>query len=243
MNILLINDFIFSKIKFSKLAPQLSIKGFFSKIILSGDAFFFRNSLLAGSLVNHDEVKMKRIVFIYGIIGGVLVLGISALIFVVLGDQFSHAQNELFGYLVMIISLSIIFVGIKQYRDKELGGVIKFKQAFLVGLYMSLIAGTIYVANWEVYMQTAGDSFIENYQASIIENMQKGGSSEEEIAEQREENEKYKKIYSNTFLRILITYSEILPVGLAITLISAALLRKSSFLPDDENVNPEAQAI
>jgi hypothetical protein len=169
---------------------------------------------------------MKKIVLVYGIIAGIINLAISYLVFVVLGDAFSHSQNEVMGYLVMIIALSIIFVAIKQYRDKNLGGVIKFKTAFLLGLYISLIAGTIYVANWEVYMQTAGsDDFIEQYQSSMIEKMKADGASNEEIDEQIEKNEYYKEMYSNTFYRILITYSEILPVGLIISLLSAFLLK------------------
>lgn len=169
---------------------------------------------------------MKKIVFIYGVIAGIINLAVSYLVFVVLGDAFSHSQNEVMGYLVMIVALSIIFVAIKQYRDKNLGGVIKFKTAFLVGLYISLIAGTIYVANWEIYMQTAGsDDFIEQYQSSMINNMKADGASEEAIQEQMQKNEYYKEMYSNTFFRILITYSEILPVGLIISLLSAFLLK------------------
>lgn len=175
---------------------------------------------------------MKKIVFTYGIIAGIINLAVSYLVFVVLGDAFSHSQNEVMGYLVMIVALSIIFVAIKQYRDKNLGGVIKFKTAFLVGLYISLIAGTIYVANWEIYMQTAGsDEFIEQYQTSMINNMKADGASEEDIQKQLEKNEYYKEMYSNTFFRILITYSEILPVGLIISLLSAFLLKNSRLAP------------
>lgn len=178
---------------------------------------------------------MKKIVLIYGIIAGIINLAVSYLVFVVLGDAFSHSQNEVMGYLVMIVALSIIFVAIKQYRDKNLGGVIKFKTAFLVGLYISLIAGTIYVANWEVYMQTAGsDEFIEQYQTSMINNMKADGASEEDIQKQLEKNEYYKEMYSNTFFRILITYSEILPVGLLISLLSAFLLKNPQLAPFEQ---------
>ena len=94
---------------------------------------------------------MKKYALIYGLIAGVLNIGLAAFIFVGLGDAFSHLNNEIFGYLIMILSLSIIFVAVKQYRDKKLGGVIKFKTAFLLGLYISIVASTVYVANWEVY--------------------------------------------------------------------------------------------
>lgn len=174
---------------------------------------------------------MKKYALIYGLIAGVLNIGLAAFIFVGLGDAFSHLNNEIFGYLIMILSLSIIFVAVKQYRDKKLGGVIKFKTAFLLGLYISIVASTVYVANWEVYMQTSGsDAFIENYQSSVMEQMKENGASEADLTEQMEKNEYYKEMYSNVFFRILITYSEILPVALLISLLSAALLKNTSFL-------------
>lgn len=178
---------------------------------------------------------MKRIVFAYGLIAGTIILGASYLVFIVLGDQFSHSQNELFGYLVMIIGLSLIFVGVKQYRDKYLGGVIKFGKAFMVGFYIALIASTLYVVNWEIYMQRAGSQdFITSYQNSIIEKMKESGATEAEINAQIEQNEYYAKIYNNAFFRILITYSEILPAGLLISLLSAALLKNAGLLPDPD---------
>ena len=183
---------------------------------------------------------MKKIVWVYGIITGVLILGISGLVFSVFGA--SHAQSELLGYLVMIIALSLIFIATKQYRDKHLGGVIKFKTAFIVGLYITLIASTIYVANWEVYMQTSGsDGFIESYQAGVIKNMEANGATEAEIQATKEQHEYYTKIYSNTFFRVLITASEILPVGLAITLISSLLLKNPALLPASETDKSEVQ--
>jgi len=181
---------------------------------------------------------MKKVVIIYGIIAGILVLGLSALIFVVFGDQFSHLSNELFGYLIMIIALSIIFPAIKQYRDKYQGGIINFGTAFKVGFFISLIASTMYVINWEIYMQSSDpDAFIDSYQASEIERMKAEGESEAVISARKEQHEEYKRIYRNPLLRIPITYSEILPVGLLISLLSALLLRKSDFLPADNRNN------
>jgi hypothetical protein len=38
--------------------------------------------------------------------------------------------SQLFGYLVMIIALSMIFLAVRDHRNKNLGGVIKFLPAF-----------------------------------------------------------------------------------------------------------------
>lgn len=186
---------------------------------------------------------MKKIVLTFGIIAGMINAAAGTLLVSWGGDELVHANSMWIGYLVMIISLSMIFVGVKQYRDQHLGGVISFGKAFLAGLYIALVASTVYVGAWEIYMQTSGESFIDTYQTSIIQNMRNEGAADSEIAAMEEELEYYAEIYKNPFYRVLITLSEILPVGLIITLISATLLRKSGFMPSEENVNTDARAI
>jgi len=186
---------------------------------------------------------MKKIVLTFGILAGMINAAAGILLVSWGGDELVHANSMWIGYLVMIISLSMIFVGVKQYRDQHLGGVIKFGKAFLVGLYIALVAGVIYVVSWEAYLQVSEVNFMENYQESVISNMREEGASATEISEMEEEMDNFAEIYENPFYRVLITLSEILPVGLIITLISAALLRKSSFLPSEENVNTDAKAI
>lgn len=186
---------------------------------------------------------MRKIALTFGIIAGLINAAIAMLLTTIAGDEMIHANSEWIGYLVMIIALSMIFVGIKQYRDKHLGGIIKFGKAFLVGLYIALVASAFYVGSWEIYLQTSDTNFMATYSASVIENMKSEGATTVEIAEMEEQMQFYSEMYENPILRMLITLSEILPVGLIISLISAALLRNSSFMPSAENINPEASAI
>ena len=88
---------------------------------------------------------MKKIVFTFGIIAGFINIMTDILLTNLGGEEMMHSNTQWIGYLVMVIALSLIFVGVKQYRDKHLGGVIKFGKAFLIGLYISLVAGAIYV--------------------------------------------------------------------------------------------------
>jgi polyferredoxin len=92
---------------------------------------------------------MTRTILTYGLISGlVAILGIIGTI-VAPGD--GHHSVWL-GYLIMLVALSAILIGVKQHRDRALGGVIKFWPAFLVGLGIALIAGLAYVAVWEIYL-------------------------------------------------------------------------------------------
>lgn len=168
---------------------------------------------------------MKKIVLINGLIAAALIAGISAALLWSAGPDANHAQSEWLGYLVMIIGLSMIFVGIKQHRDNNLGGVIGFGTGFQVGLFITLIASAIYVLSWEAYYQTGGQDFIADYQASYLEQMRADGADAEEIDAMAKRMDDFAAHYQKWYVRWFITLTEIFPVGLGITLISSLLLR------------------
>lgn len=173
---------------------------------------------------------MKRIILIYGLLSGGIIIGIFLVSMMIWGME---GQSEWLGYLIMVITLSLIFFGIKSYRDQELGGVITFGTALKVGLGISVVAGIVYVGAWETYLHTTDADFMGQYASSYIEQLQAEGASEQEIADARKMMDGYKAMYENPLTRLGITFLEIFPVALLITLISAGLLRKSSFLPAD----------
>ncbi len=165
---------------------------------------------------------------IYGGISGAII--IAALI---LGthDLESHAASEAFGYLVMLVALSLIFVGVKRFRDVECGGVIRFGRAFLVGFGIAAVAAIIYVAGWEAYLASSGRDFMAEYTQSILHGMATQGADPAAIAAKAEEMRQMGEMYRNPLFRIAITFTEILPVGLLVALVSAALLRNPKLLP------------
>ena len=120
---------------------------------------------------------MRKIILTYGISAGVFIIG-SALLSMALGaDEGAWAALEWIGYLIMIVTLSLIFVGIKRYRDRELGGVIRFGTATKLGLGITLVASAIYVVTWEANLALTDYAFIDDYTSSIIEARQAEGVS------------------------------------------------------------------
>jgi hypothetical protein len=170
-----------------------------------------------------------RYILIYGVISGAI--AISAITASIVVDSLNHLESEWFGYLVMLAALSLIFVGVKRYRDVECGGAIGFGRALLVGLGIAVVAGLVYVIGWEGYLATTDGNFLVDYSASIIADMRNSGASEAEIAATQAEMARYIDWYSNPLLRMLLTFGEIIPVGVLVALVSALVLRNPRILP------------
>ena len=165
---------------------------------------------------------MKRMILTYGIVAGVVILASMVAANSLVGDT---NLSIWLGYLIMLVGLSAIFVAVKRYRDQELGGVIKFGAAFLLGLAISVIAGIAYVASWEIHLAATDYAFIDDYAQSVIDEAKSDGADDAEIARIEADMEEMTANYAKVFYRMPMTFLEIFPVGLLISLIAAAVLR------------------
>jgi len=173
---------------------------------------------------------MGRIVLVFGLISGAIAAGIKWILIAVQNSGKVDIENGMvFGYATMIIALSLVFFGVKSYRDNN-GGHITFLKGLQVGILISLICGVCYAASWELYYRGSGQEFLQKYTAHNLDKMKQDGASDAEIEKARADAEKFMEIYENFFVRFGFTLMEILPVGIIVTLISAALLRKREVL-------------
>ncbi|MGH6872556.1 MAG: DUF4199 domain-containing protein [Rhizomicrobium sp.] len=173
---------------------------------------------------------MTRIIVIYGLISGAAVaLGITATI-VFSGGQPPHSSVFL-GYLIMLVALSSILVGVRQYRDGVQGGVIGFWKALGIGLGIAAVAGVAYVAVWEAYVALAHYDFAADYARATLAAKRAAGVSGADYRKAVAEMDTFRAQYANPLYRWPMTFIEIFPVGVLISLVSAALLRNPRFLP------------
>ena len=171
---------------------------------------------------------MKYPLFYGGTAGAIVV----AIVFLVVSlDLPGHFETPWFGYLVMLVALSLIFTGVKRYRDVECGGVIRFSRALGLGLAMAVVAALAYVIGWELFLGLTGRDFMADYTASMIESMRAEGASAERIAATEAQMQEFALKYRNPLFRIPVTFAEIFPVGVMVALVSAALLRNPRLLP------------
>jgi hypothetical protein len=154
-----------------------------------------------------------RYALIYGLISGTVIIA------VILGGS-TLAPNAAifstvwFGYTVMVVAMTFLFVGVKRFRDVEKGGVIRFLPALGMGLAIGLVAVLTYVLIWEVYLAATHYAFIDLYFS---------GTDPETVA--------MRETYSNPLYRAFYTALELGPVALIMAFISAALLCNPRVLP------------
>lgn len=177
---------------------------------------------------------MKKTIWIYGLIAGLICSLGFGIILIKGGGDMDMQNGMIIGFAAMIVAFSLIFVAIKNYRDKKAGGTIIFGNAFKMGLFIALIASTIYVAAWLFTLYNFYPDFAQQYVDTQIENMRAAGATAEKINAQMAENAKFVEMYKNPLIVILFTYAEVLWLGVVFALIAAAVLKKNPDLNKQE---------
>lgn|SRR5690606_13463321 len=164
---------------------------------------------------------MKKTVLIFGVIIGAILCANMIVMINMMYNSTDFKGNDIVGYAAMIVLFSLIFFGVRSYRNKQLGGVISFRKAFKTGAWIALIASSMYVIIWLFYYYLFVPDFIDVYTDYVL----KTCTTTEELAAKTTEMANFKEMYKNPLFVILITYSEVLPIGIVVTLISALILK------------------
>jgi cytosine/uracil/thiamine/allantoin permease len=171
---------------------------------------------------------MNRAVYIFGSILGVL-LSINLVYTVHLCyTNPDFKPNMTLGYLVILVMLSMVFFAIKNHRDKQLNGTISLGRAFKTGALTAVVGSTIYVIVWLVTYYLFVPDFMDKYAEHELRNAISSGMSLPEIAKLKQQTETYKELYKSPFWVIVLTYLEILPLGLIVAFISALVLKRKT---------------
>lgn len=172
---------------------------------------------------------MKRIVLLFGLLAGFVISGMMAItVPLTMNGVIAFEYGEEVGYTSMVLAFVAVFFGIRSYREKVAGGTIGFGKAFQVGILIVLVASAVYVLGWQIVYHNFVPDFADRYTKLVLENMRAEGESPAEIAAMEKQLAQFKEWYKNPLFNVAITFMEIFPVGLIVTLISAAILRRSS---------------
>ena len=163
---------------------------------------------------------MNKIVLKNGLFGSSIV---TALLLSVTFYMKANPEKEVsmfFGFAGMLLAFFFVVLGIKQQRDTN-NGSISLGKAFLTGFWITLNISTVYVVVWLIIFYNFFPNFAEHYTDMAI-----AKASPDEVAQVTEEMNSFKEMYKNPIMVILLTYMEILPLGIVFSLISALILKK-----------------
>src|SRR5687768_1221948 len=166
---------------------------------------------------------MKKTVLTFGLIPGIIMSVVMFSTFPFM-DKIGFRTGEIIGWTSIVLSFTLIFFGVRSYRENIGQGAITFGRAFKVGILIALLASLIYTLLWLiVYFGIMPEEAKQQFQDMYLQQMQQSGASQDEI----EKGRKMMQMLKNPFLNgIMVFLMEPFPVGLVITLISAAVLRK-----------------
>lgn len=164
---------------------------------------------------------MKKIVLVFGIIIGLVFCANIGFMVYWMYHNPDLKGSELVGYAVMVVVFSLIYIGVRNYRNKQLDGFISFGKAFKTGALIALLGSAIYVAAWLFSYYLFVPDFMDVYSEYALKNC-----TPEDLPAKTKEMADFKELYKNPLFVILITFSEVLPIGLVVALVSALILKR-----------------
>lgn len=188
-----------------------------------------KRSPIDGRQIEREENHMLRYSLIYGGITGAIVIAILSITIFAFGID-SAGGSQAFGYTLMLAVHCVLFVGLKRYRDLEMGGVISFKKGAVVGMAMAVVAAVVYAIGWEVALNVTDFAFIESFGQVMIHDIKAEGLSPSAEAAKIAEMEGWMELYRNPLIRLPMTMIEILPIGILVALVSALILKNPKVL-------------
>ena len=170
---------------------------------------------------------MKKTVLTFGLISGA-VSSAMLLLNIPLVDRLGFDTAELFGYATIVLSFLLVFFGVRSYRDNVAGGQVTFGRALWVGLLITLVSCACYVATWQLVYYRLAPDFGDRMAAHYLERERASGATAEEIEATTRQMAEFKELYQNPVVNAAITFLEPFPIGLAVSLITAGVLRRRS---------------
>jgi hypothetical protein len=177
---------------------------------------------------------MKRHVLIFGLLLGSIMSGHMVYMVTKLCANPDIEPNDVIGYAAMIIVFSLTYFGTRNYRNKELQGSITLGKAFKTGALIATVGSTFYVIAWLFYYYLFVPDFIDVYSQHVLAIAERHGASAGELAAKAEEMKQLKESYQNPLFVILLTYFEVLPIGLVVAFIGALFLKKKPASPENQ---------
>jgi hypothetical protein len=171
---------------------------------------------------------MKKNILIFGSILGIILATHTVYMMNLVVENSNMKTNDVVGYVAMVVVFSLTFFGIRNYRNKYLGGYISLGHAFKTGALIALLGSTIYVVVGLSYLYFVAPEFLDKYTECVLNMESRSGATPAELEAKAQELAQFKELYRNPLFGILIAYAEVLPIGLVVAFFSSLILKRKS---------------
>lgn len=179
---------------------------------------------------------MKKNILIFGLILGAILAIHAVYMMSLLMDNPDMVSNDLVGYVAMVVVFSLTFFGIRNYRNKYLNGFISLGHAFKTGALIALLGSTLYVMVGLSYYYLFVPDFLDKYTQHVLSMATRNGATPAELDAKAAELAQFKELYKNPLFAILISYAEVLPVGLVVAFVSSLFLKRKPPVGNQQQV-------
>lgn len=165
---------------------------------------------------------MRNLVLKYG---GLIAAILIAVMLVPLAFQTTDQMianmdlGEIVGYTTMIVATGLIFFALREHRNRNLGGVMSFRTGFLTGLAVSAVAAVLFgLATALFYAWIGPERTHEFMQAYVVARSEDASAALAAYESQR-------GLWGNPLFQGFVMFATVFPIGLVMSLVSAAVLR------------------
>lgn len=171
---------------------------------------------------------MRKIVFKYGVIAGGLMIAVMLAPFYLQDAEEMTANmrlGEIVGYAVMIVAMGLVFFAVREHRDRNLGGVMPFRTGLLTGLAVTAVAATLVGLATTAGTVWIGPERTHEFMLAYVEYSLGADAPPEAVAAAIKEYEASKALWLNPWFQGFVMFATVVPIGLVMSLVSAAVLR------------------
>jgi uncharacterized protein DUF4199 len=168
---------------------------------------------------------MKKTVLTFGLISGALAI-LTMLTTIPFLRSMEHGKADALGYTSMVLSALLVFFGIRSFREKTGSGRISFGRGLAVGVLITLVSWACFAAAFQIVYFKVVPDFGDKFSACMVERVRASGGSQQKIDEAAKRARTFKGLWDNPLTNAALTFATSVPIGLAVSAISAAILRK-----------------
>jgi hypothetical protein len=161
---------------------------------------------------------MKKIVWTYGLVSGALASA-ALLLSLSFADGNANRSVGTIGYVMMVLSPVVVYLGMRSYRDRVGGGTVRFGRALAVGALIVLVASTCFVATWELVFFRLNPGIAAQFAPETLALAESAGDAGATMQNRL-------RLFQNPAINAGATFLAVLPTGLAFVLVSARVLSR-----------------